>query len=69
VGKGQPVSRPEYRVPAWWRSYHAQFPDWRVWKGENGLLYARLPRTDPLVVVHGQDADELREEIARAVVS
>jgi hypothetical protein len=58
------VSPLEYRVPKWW-PYQEQFPQWRVWRGENKRYYARLPGTDPLVVVHGQDADELRDEITR----
>jgi hypothetical protein len=59
------VSKLEYRVPKWWQRYHAQFPDWRVWRGENKRFYARLPGTSPLLVVHGRDAEELRDEITR----
>jgi hypothetical protein len=51
------------RVPKWW-PYQDQFPKWRVHKGENGLYYARLPGTDPLVIVHAGDAGGLREQIA-----
>jgi hypothetical protein len=64
MGAGEPVSGLEYRVPKWW-PYQEQFPQWRVWRGENKRYYARLPGTDPLLVVHGQDADELHDEIAR----
>jgi hypothetical protein len=58
------VSRLEYRVPKWW-PYQQQFPEWRVWRGDNKHYYARLPGTDPLIIVHGQDADELRDQITR----
>ena len=46
----KPVSIPQ-RVPRWW-PYRDEFPEWRVHKGENNLLYARLPGTDPLIIVH-----------------
>jgi hypothetical protein len=54
------------RVPKWWKPYADEFPDWRVHKGENRLYYARLPGTNPLVIVHAADAAALRNEIARA---
>jgi hypothetical protein len=54
-----------YRAPKWWQPYQAEFPDWRVWRGENGRVYGRLPRTEPLVIVNGRDAGELREQIIR----
>jgi hypothetical protein len=54
-----------HRVPKWW-PYQGEFPDWRVHKGENQLYYARLPGTDPLVIVHAENAAELRDEIVRA---
>jgi hypothetical protein len=57
------VSKLEYRVPKWWRPYQGQFPHWRVWRGQDKRFYARLPGTDPLVIVHGRDAEELRDEI------
>lgn len=59
-----PMSIPQ-RVPKWWKPYAAEFPDWRVHKGENLRYYARLPGTDPLVIVHAEDAVKLREEIIR----
>jgi hypothetical protein len=52
------------RVPKWW-PYQDQFPQWRVHKGENQLYYARLPGTDPLVIVHAADTGGLREQIIR----
>jgi hypothetical protein len=54
------------RVPKWW-SYQAEFPDWRVWRGEDQRYYARLPRTNPLVIVHGEDPADLRERIAHEI--
>jgi hypothetical protein len=59
------MTKLEYRVPKWW-PYQDQFPEWRVWRGDDRHLYARLPGTDPLIVVHGHDTDELREQIAAA---
>jgi hypothetical protein len=53
----------DYRPPRWWPHYD-EFPDWRLWRGENHLLYARLPGTKPLVIVHGTDVAELRDRIA-----
>jgi hypothetical protein len=52
------------RVPNWW-PYQGEFPEWRVWKGETKLYYARLPGTEPLVIVNGEDAEKLRDEIIR----
>jgi hypothetical protein len=52
------------RVPKWW-PYQNEFPQWRVHKGENKLYYARLPGTDPMLIVHAADADALRDEIIR----
>lgn len=52
------------RVPKWW-TYQDEFPGWRVWKAENQRYYARLPGTEPLVIVHGEDPVSLRDEIIR----
>jgi hypothetical protein len=54
------------RVPGWW-PYQAEFPDWRVWKGEDQRYYARLPGTKPLVIVHGNDAADLRDQILKEI--
>lgn len=56
----------DYRPPKWW-PHHDEFPDWRLWRGENRLLYARLPGTSPLVIVHGTDVAELREQIVSEI--
>ena len=52
-------------VPDWW-PYAAEFPHWHVWRGVCGLVYARRPRTSPPVVVRGEDAVDLRNQMRRA---
>jgi hypothetical protein len=52
-------------VPDWW-PYAAEFPRWHVWRGVSGLVYARRPRTSPPLVVRGEDAVDLRDQIRRA---
>jgi hypothetical protein len=52
-------------VPDWW-PYAAEFPQWHVWRGVSGLVYARRPRTSPPVVVRAEDAVDLRDQIRRA---
>lgn len=52
-------------TPDWW-PYAAEFPQWHVWRGVCGLVYARRPRTSPPVVVRGEDAVDLRDQIRRA---
>jgi hypothetical protein len=64
----QPSTNPEVTqedIPDWW-PYAAEFPHWHVWRGVCGLVYARRPRTSPPVVVRGQDAADLRDQIRRA---
>jgi hypothetical protein len=64
----QPPAWPEglhEDVPDWW-PYAAEFPQWHVWRGVCGLVYARRPRTSPPLVVRGEDAVDLRDEIRRA---
>jgi hypothetical protein len=51
-------------VPNWW-PYAAEFPQWHVWRGVSGLVYARRPRTSPPLVVRGEDAEDLRDQIRR----
>lgn len=51
-------------VPDWW-PYAAEFPQWHVWRGVGGLVYARRPRTSPPAVVRGMDAVDLRDQIRR----
>jgi hypothetical protein len=53
-------------VPQWWRPYAAQFPDWTAWRAVSGLLYARQADTDPPLLVRGEDAEDLRDQIIRA---
>ncbi len=52
-------------IPEWW-PYAAEFPHWHVWRGICGLVYASRPRTSPPVVVRGEDAVDLRDQIRRA---
>ena len=52
-------------VPDWW-PYAAEFPQWHVWRGVCGLVYARRPRTSPPLVVRAENAVELRAQIRRA---
>jgi hypothetical protein len=51
-------------VPDWW-PYATEFPQWHVWRGVSGLVYARRPRTSPPVVVRAEDAVDLRDQIRR----
>jgi hypothetical protein len=52
-------------VPDWW-PYAAEFPHWHVWQGVCGLVYARRPRSSPPVVVRGEDAVDLRNQMRQA---
>jgi hypothetical protein len=64
----QPLAWPgalDEDVPDWW-PYTAEFPHWHVWCGICGLVYARRPRTSPPLVVRGEDAVDLRDQIRRA---
>ena len=52
-------------IPDWW-PYAAEFPHWHVWRGINGLAYARRALSSPPVVVRGEDAVDLRDAIIAA---
>jgi hypothetical protein len=52
-------------VPDWW-PYVAEFPQWHVWRGVCGLVYARRPRSTPPLVVRAENAQDLRAQIRRA---
>jgi hypothetical protein len=52
-------------APEWW-PYASEFPHWNVWRGINGLVYARRALSSPPVVVKGEDAVDLREAMIRA---
>jgi hypothetical protein len=54
-------------IPDWWKPYAAEFPQWHAWKGVAGLVYARWRNSSPPVVVRGEDAVDLRDEIRRAM--
>ena len=49
--------------PAWWAPYADEFPCWQAWTGVAGLLYARLPRSSPPVVVRDKDPDGVARQI------
>ena len=51
-------------VPDWW-PYAVELPRWHVWRGVSGLVYARLMRSSPPMVVRGEDAADLRDAIRR----
>lgn len=41
----------------------AEFPAWKIDRGVDGLLYALLVGSNPPLVVRGEDAAELRDQI------
>jgi hypothetical protein len=51
-------------APAWW-PFANELPHWHVWRGINGLLYARRAKSSPPLVVRGEDAADLREQVRR----
>jgi hypothetical protein len=53
------------RSPDWW-PYAAEFPRWEVWRDVDRLYYARLCGSVPPVIVRGEDAVDLRDQV-RAV--
>jgi hypothetical protein len=46
-------------------SIAAEFPGWEVWQGIDRLWHARIKGATPLVMVHDDDLDGLREEMVR----
>jgi hypothetical protein len=42
----------------------AEFPGWHPWRGIAGLVYARLPRSSPPVVVRAHNITALRIRVA-----
>jgi hypothetical protein len=65
VDEEQPSQAPgiaDKETPDWW-PYATEFPQWHVWRGVCGLVYARRPRTSPPVVIRGEDAVDLRDQI------
>jgi hypothetical protein len=54
------------QIPDWW-PYAAEFPCWTVWRGVDLLYYARLRGSSPPLMVRGEDAVDLRDQV-RAVV-
>ena len=58
----------EEKAPDWW-PYAPEFPNWHVWRGVAGLLYARRPRSSPPKVVRGRSVVDLRDQIRLVEVS
>jgi hypothetical protein len=54
------------QIPDWW-PYAAEFPRWEVWRDVDLLYYARLREYSPPLMVRGEDAVDLRDQV-RAVV-
>ena len=50
--------------PPWW-PYAAELPAWYVWRGISGLVYGRKLGSSPPLVVRGEDAIDLRDQIRR----
>jgi len=42
----------------------AEFPGWHPWRGIGGLVYARLPRSSPPIVVRAHNISTLRIRVA-----
>ena len=51
-------------TPSWW-PYATELPAWHVWRGISGLLYGRKRGSSPPLVVRGEDAVDLRDQIRR----
>jgi hypothetical protein len=56
---------PSEDIPDWW-PYTAEFPQWHVWRGVCGLVYARRPRTSPPLVVRADNPVDLFAQIRQA---
>jgi hypothetical protein len=50
--------------PSWW-PYATELPAWHVWREISGLLYGRKRGSSPPLVVRGEDAVDLRDQIRR----
>ncbi len=42
-----------------------EFPGWEAWQGIDRLWHARIRGAIPLVMVHGEDLVDLRDQILR----
>jgi hypothetical protein len=42
-----------------------EFPRWHCWEGVAGMLYAKLERASPPVVLRGEGPADLRDSIVR----
>jgi hypothetical protein len=41
----------------------AEFPGWQAWQGRNGLWHARMVGSVPIVMVHDESPEGIREQI------
>jgi hypothetical protein len=44
-----------------------EFPQWHCWRGVNHLVYARMLKSSPPIVVRREDTISLRDEIIRII--
>jgi hypothetical protein len=40
-----------------------EFPGWEAWCGLNGLWHARLVGSEPIAMVHGNNPEDIRDQI------
>ncbi len=53
-------------IPVWWpEPYRDEFPNWHVFDGVGGLRYARRLRTSPPLVIRGESAHDLYDQMKR----
>lgn len=43
----------------------ARWPRWEAWRGIDGLFHARIRGATPPAMVHGEDLQDLMDEIQR----
>lgn len=62
-----PASIPPDDVGAALRDVERDYPGWEAWHGAIPMLYARLPKSSPPIVVRAADIPGLRAEIETAL--
>jgi hypothetical protein len=50
----------------WQETIEGEFPDWHTWRGVNGQMYARRPRSSPSKVARADTVAGLRGRIMAA---
>jgi hypothetical protein len=48
-------------------SIEAELPGWEAWQGVDWLWHARIRGATPPVMVHGEDLDDLRDQVKRKI--